>query len=597
MGQLSGRCVAGGMAVAVCAMLVGAPSAKADVSASQACRAAIGKNLARLAKTGFKTADKCHRAADAAGQASGGCNDVSNTATFDPKGTYAKIKGKASTGIDAKCLSGDPVLDNYDGTSVEGAVYPRFEDELGSNTGILLGSLDLGGDKAKTRCLETIAKSRSAIVTEILKGATKCQAGVDKIASTFGPLDASCEAGSSFNAPKSVAKANVKIPAACTGLTGADVGSCDPLPGCVEDAAQGTGQVLARDFYHSITSPAVCGNAIVEAGEQCDGGPACNSACELTYGTCSPALPGARVVHVNITTPSALAGVQVNVSYPLFEMSIPGVGNSSSPGLVRDHVSVIPTGGDATMNDSEGTLLVLLTSVTDFIPSAPFGEPLLDVTFDRCVDLDQNICTRNPNVYGCHAVNRCTCTAAADCGPGGTPSCVLISGSTVGKQCGGGAATKVNCTSDSQCAAGQTCEPDLQGIFNPPVCAIGHFPQAGDHQPPWLVPTEIGTCDGTDLGPPGGCPSGNDCKPQDQTIFCTVSNPTDQDGNPVFGVSCSVTIDEPPPTTTTTSTSTTITTTTATTSSTTSTTDTTTTTTDTTTSTTDTTTSSTTTTT
>jgi hypothetical protein len=219
-------------------------------------------------------------------------------------------------------------------------------------------------------------------------------------------------------------------------------------------------------------------------------------------------------------------------------------------------------------------LISLLDNVTNFIPAGT-DVGILDVTFDRCVELGQNICSRNPNVFGCAtAFNRCTCTAAADCGPGGSPACALINGSTVGKQCTGGAATKVNCTSNTQCATGQTCEPDPQGEFNPPICAIGHFPQAGDHQPPWIIPTEVGPCDGTDLGPPGGCPSGNDCRVQDGLIGCTVSNPSDQDGNPVFGVGCSITIDEPPPASTTTTTAVTTTSTTATTSTATTTTDT-----------------------
>lgn len=543
------------MVVALCATVTMASTALGDAKASRACRGAIGKSLGKLAKTGFKSADSCHKTADKAGGPSGACN---NAATFDTGGKYAAAKTKVTAAIDARCLSGDPVLNNYDGMSAEGAVYPRLEDEIASNSGILLGSMDLMQDKSKAKCVEEIAKARTSIIAEILKGAAKCQSGVDKTATTFGTLAASCEADPSFGAPKGTPKATAKIPASCGALTGADVGSCDPLPGCVVDSAKASGQVLAREFYESISGAGACGNSIVDPGEQCDGGTACNGACEFTYGTCAPTLSGNRVVHVRLTSPSALAGARIDVNYPLFDMSIPGIGNSS---VVRARVSKLVSGGNLTLNDTDNVVIGLLDNVTNFIP-AGIDVPVLDLTFDRCVDLNQNICTRNPNIFGCYAVNRCTCTAAADCGPGGSPACALINGSSVGKQCTGGASTKVNCLSSSQCGAGQTCQPDPQGQFNPPVCAIGHFPQAGSHQPPWLVPTEIGQCDGTDLGPPGGCPSGNDCRAQAAIIGCTVSNPADQDGNPVFGVGCSVVIDEPPPGPTTTSTTTSSTTTT-----------------------------------
>lgn len=563
------------LGAALFATLLMTSAAYGDAKASRACRGSIGKNIAKLAKTGFKTADQCHKAADKAGDPSGGCNSV---ATFDPAGKYAGAKTKAGTAIGTKCLAGDPVLNNYDGQSVGGAVLPRLDDAIGGNTLIVEGSMDLDGDKAKAKCLEAIGKARTTIVAEILKNSTKCQAGVDKTATSFAQLDGSCV----NDGPKSTAKAQLKIPAACPALNGSDVGSCDPLPGCAIDAAKATGQLLAQYIYESLTGPSACGNGIVDPGEQCDGGTACNASCEFTYGTCSPSLPGSRVVHVKITSPSALAGARIDVNYPIFQMSIPGIGNSS---LVTPRVSKLVSGGDMTLNDTDNVLIALLTNGSNFIPAGT-DVGVLDIDFDRCVDLDQNICTRNPNVVGCYAVNRCTCTVAGDCGPGGAPACALINGSTVGKQCTGGAQAKVNCTSDAQCAGGQTCQADPQAEFNPPICAIGHFPQAGSHQPPFLVPSEVGPCDGTDLGPPGGCPSGNDCRSQAEIVGCTVSNPTDQDGNPVFGVGCSVTIDEPPPPTTTTS-STTSTSTIATTS----TTDTTTSTTETTTSTTETTTS------
>src|SRR5262249_58590964 len=103
---------------------------------------------------------------------------------------------------------------------------------------------DLGGDKTKTKCVETIGKLRTAIFKEIIKNSTSCQANLDKTASTFGALDPSCV--DPVGGAKSVAKAALKIPQACGSLTSGDIGSCDPLPTCVSDAAVTSAHGIAR---------------------------------------------------------------------------------------------------------------------------------------------------------------------------------------------------------------------------------------------------------------------------------------------------------------------------------------------------------------
>src|SRR5581483_5424406 len=136
---------------------------------------------------------------------------------------------------------------------------------------LVVGGLNLNGDKAKKKCVETIAKSQAAIVKEILKNSTKCQAGLDKTATLFGPLAPTClDAGA-----KSSAKATTNIQKACGSLTGPDVGTCTPLPAC-----------------------AVCGNGVVEGTEQCDDGTAngtpgdpCSTSCESLAETCGPGTP------------------------------------------------------------------------------------------------------------------------------------------------------------------------------------------------------------------------------------------------------------------------------------------------------------------
>ena len=222
--------------------------ASADTKASIACRSAIAKGLSGIPKVGFKLNDKCHKGQDKLAMATGACNDVSNS-LFDPTGKYAKAKTKSTALIAKKCLPSDPVLSNYDAMDPETAVEPVIDDSVGGNSAMVVGNANLGGDKAKVKCVEAIGKARTGILKEIVKNSTKCQGNLDKSASTFGPLDASCvDPGA-----KSVAKAAIKIPASCPSLTGADVGSCDPLPECVTDAAVTSAQGIAKAIYQTNT--------------------------------------------------------------------------------------------------------------------------------------------------------------------------------------------------------------------------------------------------------------------------------------------------------------------------------------------------------
>jgi hypothetical protein len=464
--------VAAGLAIAFALTAV---TASADVKSQRHCRGRIGGKLLGLARVGLSTADKCHLKANDKGDPSAPCNSV---VTFDTKGKYAAAKTKALAAIDSRCADETQLLDdNYQGLGIPGAVIPLLEESVEGNTLLSLGQADLNGDKAKIRCVKGIAKARTKLIRKILKNAKSCQKDIDgqTAENGFGALDPSCKT----DGGKALASATAVIQRTCEGLTGADVGSCDPLPTCVTDAAITVGQQMAMDFYNVPPSPVVCGDNVVGGSEQCDGDPNCNGMCEWTYGTCSPTLSGSRLVEVKISSPSSLAGVQVRLGYPIFTSSIPGVGNSSE---VRSRVTVHPVGGDATMNDDDSDFRILLTSVSNFIPAGA-DVPLFDVSFDRCVALTEGVCNLNPNV---------------------------------------------------------TCQP------NPPACAAGHFPVVGVHQPPYIVGTEIGPCDGTVDGPIGGCPDANDCIPQDEVFACQIAGPVDQDGNPVNGVTCSVTVTEMP---------------------------------------------------
>jgi cysteine-rich repeat protein len=532
------------IAVGLLTLTTGGP-AWADAKASAKCRSSIAKNLGGVINSGYKASDACHKAQDKASAASGQCDDPSN-AGFDSSGKYAGSKSKATGKIGSACQAGDPVLGNYVGMDVTGSAYPEIEDTVGGNSLLVLGSMNLAGDKGKTRCLETIAKSRTAIVKEIIKNSTKCQQGKDKSASTFGAIDPTCvDAGS-----KSTGKANTKIPAACTGLTGADVGTCTPLPDCAVNATVSAAQSLARTIYQTTppTPPAVCGNSIVETGEQCDDGAnngqpgdLCSANCESLASTCGPATSaggtfiGTRTITVTINVPGGkqLAGAQIHFDYPQLEASIKGTGASS---VVNDPTKLMllqtaPSGALTLGNDSDTDFNYLIAAGSNFISSGP----LFKIVLDNCVTHTQHICNRSQNVYGCcPSANISMCTA----NPDDNNSCFCtFSGSVTGAQCAAASCTSGVCPTGGtlDMATCQACGRDLPGCtdaFNPPDCAIGHFPAQAD-----------GVCS----TPAGACPSNNICTDQDflVTSSCGVSDPVDALASPVAGVTCTTSVTEP----------------------------------------------------
>jgi cysteine-rich repeat protein len=551
---------------AATAVLAVASGAAADVTASRNCRKTVAKALQKLAKTGFKDADACHKAASQACDPSGSCNDVTNPA-FDPKGKYASGKTDATAKIDADCPSGEPVLTNYVGGSVEGAVYPLLDDAIGGNSVLVLGSADLDCDTAKDKCLKLIAKARSGIMKGILKNSTECQKDKDDAAMTFGSIDPSCiDAGAD-----AVAKATDTINGACTGLAGGDVGSCDPLPACVTDAAKTVAQQLAQNIY-SVPPPPVCGNGVREGTEQCDDGntmdgDGCNHLCESELGTCAPpASPNAhRKVTVSITTPQPLAGARLDLAYPIFQSSIPGFGGSSE---VLSRVTILQPGGLSVVNDTDTTFLtVSLAAASEFMNTGD----LFQVDFDNCVSLDQKICNRTKNVTGCcnntadpNQFGSCpagtanagtVCVQDADCTPfdpvnctgAGTPN-ACCTGVGTGPTCiPGNASACTGAGTPFACCTGvgtgPNCTPQcpVKCYSNPPVCAPGSFP-VPDSTPPALVPSEVGPC----TTPAGGCPGDNVCVLQADATACSVSDPVDHNGNHVDNVTCAVAIVEMP---------------------------------------------------
>src|SRR5262249_51147564 len=396
------------VAVGASALALASP-ARATSPDALKCRSAIAKGMRSTAKTGFKLNDKCHSDLNSAGSPTGACNDVTNFIPFDPSGKYQKSKAKSAFLISTRCLDSNPVLQNYDGQDPENVVGGVIDESVDGNSTLTVGFKDLGQDKAKTSCVDTVGKSRSSVIQEVVKNSTNCQAKLDHKGQPLGPLAPSCvDPGTD-----AVAAAKTKIQAACGSLTPADVGTCTPLPDCVTDSAVTAGQTIAKAIYQKLTQAPPCGNGTVDPGEQCDDGPSngtngdpCNTKCESLLETCGPGTPaggsfiGHRLVTVSLNVPGGkqLAGVQVGFDYPQQEVSIKGTGTSS---VVQASFQVLPpppaSGFLSLANDTDLDTSILITSGTNFIGSGP----LVTATLDECFGLSRNICNRNQNVIDC----------------------------------------------------------------------------------------------------------------------------------------------------------------------------------------------------
>jgi len=581
------------VALAAGSLLLGlGSSARADVAASRACRKELAIAFGSVVKTGLKGADSCHKAKDklcTAGSDRANCNIVTST-DFDPKGKYSTAESKATTKIGQKCAAGDPALLNYTGDPAHlddaaGTVLPLIDQTIAGNSNATEGGFDLPCDKAASKCRETIAKSRTLIINDILKNSSKCQQTIDAVSSSFGPLDSNCimTSGQATKAIKNINKAcgGLDVNTILPFVSGCSTspGSAPQIADCVVTSAVASAQNLAKDIY-SVTPPSVCGNGVVEPGEQCDdgnttSGDGCSATCEIEGLTCTPVLtgPGAtsnthRVETVSITTPQPLGGVVIHLGYPRFEAGIPGTGGSS---IVQSRLMTLQNAGLAELNDDETNQAdVGLVNLNTGLASGQ----LFKVTYDNCVAMNQNICSRNPNVFGCCdnpadpnqfqippgseicSIKGCatfkpSCTTDAQCGniagdcQGGT--CATFKGCatfqptcTSDAQCGGisGDCQGILCaTDDSACiGAGQDNSPEFgtcvfKCTTHPPVCSNGHFPLTG-----------AGTCDNKN----GACPSNNSCQSQVGQFACSVDNPVDLQGHPVNGVTCAVNVVEAP---------------------------------------------------
>lgn len=264
----------------ILSMLILVISAPSGVFAenSVGCRAGIARSMRRMAGTGMRTLDACHE------QLNRG-DDVSCDVLPTGLGDWSRQTTRTGYFVSAKCSPDDePVRENYppctDCDNITATIVPGTQSLLEENAAALLGDTAVSGRAA--RCQETIAKARSQIARRALGRAQACQRRLDRKSGNteFGAISEEClPAGGEYP------KQRALVTRACRGLPSADVGTCDPLPDCVIDAAATLGRDLAMLTYGQPVPPTTCGDGNQEQGEECDDGntvptDACTDTCQ-----------------------------------------------------------------------------------------------------------------------------------------------------------------------------------------------------------------------------------------------------------------------------------------------------------------------------
>ena len=233
---------------------------------SVGCRVGIAHSMRRMTHTGLGTIDKCHAKQNAGGDV-GPCNELPEQGATP----WGRQVNRTGSFVSFKCLPDDTaVRENYppcqttDCDNITSTIVPGTQVLIEAGAAAVTAETPLSGRAA--RCQRAITKAQRAIAFHVLERSQACQARLDrKSDGTFGPLSEECVA----DAGSVATRGEAKIERACGALTGADVGSCEPLPDCVASEAQTLGQELARLTYGE---PSTCGDGVQDPLEECDDG-------------------------------------------------------------------------------------------------------------------------------------------------------------------------------------------------------------------------------------------------------------------------------------------------------------------------------------
>jgi len=243
----------------------------------------IGKSAAKLAGTGLKVIDRCHKQRNKKGT-DVNCNELANSDVFGRQANVLKAK------LDAICKTGDPVRANYPNGDIAASVIPSITAAVQASGTAVQGLPSFTGDpsqvKALSKCHGAIGQGRTKTVTLALKTVNKCQKAADKTADSFPPLT-DCETagdGAAAKGTAAIAKkcSGLELPVVAQGaVPGGIITTCADPKTCVTEEAV--------ELVHRIASAAFgggCGNGFEDGGEQCDDGntdddDGCSNQCRL----------------------------------------------------------------------------------------------------------------------------------------------------------------------------------------------------------------------------------------------------------------------------------------------------------------------------
>jgi cysteine-rich repeat protein len=247
-------------------VLVAVPSVRA--LSSVGCRAGIERSMRRMSTTALKTIDRCHAERNSGRSSVDTCNVLSDLGGSP----WSRQANRTDAFVRAKCAADDEaVRQNYppcdgDGCdNIEAAIVPATQATIQVAAGEVTDESTLRGNAA--RCQRAITRAQKRVALHVLEQSMRCQRRLDdeRGQTDFGPIDEKCLAVAGSSGQHGLDK----IARACRGLTGADVGSCDPLPDCVVTVSQTLGQDLARSTYGE---PSACGDGTQDPIEECDDG-------------------------------------------------------------------------------------------------------------------------------------------------------------------------------------------------------------------------------------------------------------------------------------------------------------------------------------
>jgi len=253
------------------------------------CRAGAARSVVRVVTEGLATVRRCH--ARKVGHQAAACNVLPSDLSTE----FVRQENRQKAVIAAKCRPDDPSRQNFPACvgacdNILRALEPGERNLVQTSADAVL-ALDPSPALASHRCRRTIASAWSRAARTVLRRTLDCQRRIDTRDDAYGPLDASCLA----QAGPAGRHAARKIAGACAALTGAAVGSCDPLPDCVVAEAQSLGQALGTITYGT---PDSCGNGLPDFGEECDDGNAVDG--DACTNQCDVARCGDGIVHEGV---------------------------------------------------------------------------------------------------------------------------------------------------------------------------------------------------------------------------------------------------------------------------------------------------------